>query len=614
MKKLNCLVSIAFILLIASCQKNWLDREPKDILTNEEIWNDPNQVLSVLANCYDRIPTEMGVEGNWANMANYDDAMWSGQSNSDWRNNISYFGQDAWFLWDYTFIHDINLAIEKLETVSTLSDLQKSQFTAEFRFIRAYEYFEMARRVGGVPLITKVLDYDYSGDATNLRYPRAKEAEVYDFVGDEMDSIASLLGNDGSVSRANKYSALALKSRAMLYAGSLAKYNNLMASPISTPNGEVGIPADRSNDYYQKSLNASLEIINSGKYELYKANPDVGENFYEAIRKKTNNNEVIFVKDYLSSKNKRHFFAYDNIPRGIREDNAGSSSVTPSLGLVESFDYIDGSNGTLKTRTDDNTDYIYYSNLSDIFNNKDKRLFGTVILPGTTFKGLSVQMQAGVMVWDGSTYKTVEGSDIGTYYTDGKLLTGSSGPHRSMQEVTNTGFYLKKFVDDGPQTSTRGILSDVWWIWFRLGEIYLNASEAAFELGQQNVALQYINALRERAGFPANSLTTLSMSKIQNERRCELAFEDHRLWDLKRWRIADKVWDGSSNGANTKIYALYPYRIIRPGDSRDGKYVFIKMVAPRFGAARFFQVGNYYSAINQAVLNNNPLIVKNPFQ
>ena len=82
------------------------------------------------------------------------------------------------------------------------------------------------------------------------------------------------LGNGGSITRANRYTALALKSRAMLYAGSIAKYNNLLASPITTPGGEVGIPASRADEYYQKSLDASEEIITSGPYTLYRQNPD----------------------------------------------------------------------------------------------------------------------------------------------------------------------------------------------------------------------------------------------------------------------------------------------------------------------------------------------------
>jgi hypothetical protein len=629
MKKIKIFFFIgAFALSLTSCKKDWLERQPRDILTDEQVWNDPKQIVSLLANYYDRLPTESGLQDindgadgrlqQWRDMANFDDAMWSGQSNEDGRNNIPSYGIGSWQLWNYSFIRDINLSLENMQKYGTkLTDAQKSQFSAELRFLRAFDYFELVKRMGGVPLITEQLIYDYSGDPSSLQRPRAKEEEVYDFIASEVDAIKDIIGNDGSVSRANKYTALALKSRAMLYAGSLAKYNNLMSSPITTPGGEVGIPASRATEYYQKSLEASKEIIESGVYSLYKGNTsNLGENFYQAITSKTANPEVIFVKDFLSPK-KRHAFSYDNIARGIREDNLGSSSVTPSLNLVESYEYLDGSNGALKTRTADNSDYIYYDNVSDIFANKDARLYGTVIYPGASFKGLPVQMQAGVMVWNASAnkYDLVEGSDLGTNYTDGGLLVGTSGPHRSIQEVSNTGFYLRKFIDAGAGTSTRGILSDKWWIWFRLGEIYLNAGEAAFELGNTADALTYINAIRERAGFGPNSLTTLTIQRIQNERRVELAFEDHRLWDLKRWRIADKVWTGDRNNPNDMVYALYPYRVVKPGDAaRNNKYVFVKMVAPRFVSPRFFQIFNYYSSISQTVLNNNPLIVKNPYQ
>lgn len=627
MKRLYILCLIAgSLLLLTSCMKDWLDREPRTIISDEQVWNDPKQIVALLANFYDRIPAETGLgdvndgaDGRlfqWRNMANYDEAMWSGQSNEDGRNNITSYAYNSWYLWNYTYIRDINLALENIEKYGvSLSDVAKRQYSAELRFLRAFNYFNLVKRMGGVPLVTTQLIYDYTGNVSDLQQPRAKESEVYDFIGSELDAIKDQLGNDGSTTRANKYTALALKSRAMLYAGSLAKYNSLMAAPITMPGGEVGIPASMANGYYQKALDAAKEIINGGPYTLYKNNPDLGENFYEAVTKKASNREVIFVKDYLLP-TRKHWFSYDNIARGIREDNLGSSSVVPSLNLVESFEYKDGSNGALKTRTPDNSDYIYYNAPSDIFADKDARLYGTIIYPGTSFKSLPVSIQAGVLVWNSTSnaYDMIEGSDLGTTYTDGKLLTGSSGPHRSIQEVSNTGFYMRKFIDPNDKTSTRGIQSDIWWVWFRLGEIYLNAGEAAFELGQTGDALLYINALRERAGFGANSLSVLTIDRIRNERRVELAFEDHRLWDLKRWRIADKVWNGNGSNPNAMIYALYPYRVIRPGDpNRDGKYVFVKMIAPRFRAPRFFQLGNYYTAINQSVLNNNPKIIKNPF-
>jgi starch-binding outer membrane protein, SusD/RagB family len=612
-------------LSFTGCKKDWLERQPKSLIVDEQVWNDPKQYTALLANYYDRLPTDMGLTGNWRNMANYDDAMWSGYSGEDWRNNIASFGFDSWRYWDYGLIRDINLAIENTEKFGTeLMAQDKQQFLAEFRFQRAMIYFELVRRMGGVPLVTKQLIYDFSGDPTPLQQPRAKEAEVYDFIASEVDAIKNDLGNAGSNTRANKYTALALKSRAMLYAASIAKYNNQMAAPIRTSDyneqgggGSVGIPASRANEYYQKSLEASKEILSSGQYSLYRANTgNLGENFFEAVTKKLNNREVIFAKDYLTAKNKKHFFSYDNIARGIREDNLGSSSVTPVLNLVESYEYLDGSNGALRLRN--GADYVYYNTLSGPFENKDARLYGTVIYPGTSFKGLPVEIQAGVAVWNAARndFDFVEGSDLATRYTDGKLLTGSSGPHRSIQEVSNTGFYLRKYIDPGAGTSTRGIQSDMWWVWFRLGEIYLNAAEAAFELDQVNEALTYINPLRERAGFGSNSLTAdkLSIERIRNERRAELAFEDHRLWDLKRWRIAHQVWNSDRNNPNAMLYALYPYRVYRPGHATHDKYIFVKMVAPRFVTPRFFQLGNYYSSIDQAVLNNNPKItVRNPF-
>src|SRR5690606_37179318 len=109
---------------------------------------------------------------------------------------------------------------------------------------------------------------------------------------------------------------------------------------------------------------------------------------------------------------------------------------------------------------------------------------------------------------------------------------------------------------------------------FRLGEIYLNAAEAALQLGQEAQALQYINTLRERAGFPPNSLTSLTMEKIYTERWAELAFEDQRLWDLRRWRIAHDVWDGNPPNPSARLWVLLPYRIYHPGNPNHGKWVF----------------------------------------
>src|SRR4051812_27210760 len=110
--------------LFMSCQKDWLDRKPRTIISDEQVWNDPKQIVALLANFYDRLPTETGLVdvldgadgrlAQWRNMANYDDAMWSGQSNEDGRNNITSYGYNSWYLWNYTLIRDINLSLENI--------------------------------------------------------------------------------------------------------------------------------------------------------------------------------------------------------------------------------------------------------------------------------------------------------------------------------------------------------------------------------------------------------------------------------------------------------------------------------------------------------------------
>lgn len=610
---LKYLVFGASILPLASCEDDFLERTPPNIIKDEQVWNDPKIITNLLANLYDRLPTALSTTANWADFSAYDEAMWSG--NNDGGNNLVTYGTNRWQIWDYTLIREINLALEKLESAGTkLTANEKAQFSSELRFLRAFVYFEHVKRMGGVPIVTATMEYDFSGDPSYLQKPRNKEAEVYDFIGSELDAIKNTIGNGKSQTRANRFTVLALKSRAMLYAGSIAKYNNRLGAPIATPGSEVGIPAQRANEFYTKSLEASKEIITTGGYSLYQRNANLGENFYEAISKKINNPEVIMAQDFSLSKDKRVWFTYDNVARNVREDNLSSSNITPTLNLVEDFEYLDGTPGTLKTRTADNSDYVYYDNPQDAFANKDARLYGTVIYPGTSFRGSEVQIQAGVKVWNGNSFQTIESEQLGTTYSDGKVLTGSSGPHRSITEVSNSGFYMRKYIDNTAMSSTRGIRSEMWWVRFRYAEILLNAAEAALELGNMPEALGYVNQVRERVGFGSNSLKTITMDRLRNERRVELAFEDHRVWDLKRWRIAHEIWNGSPSNPQANAFALYPYRVVRPGHPTHNKYVFDKIAAPRYKAPRNFQLNNYYSFIPQSVLDNNPKIARNPFQ
>jgi hypothetical protein len=156
----------------------------------------------------------------------------------------------------------------------------------------------------------------------------------------------------------------------------------------------------------------------------------------------------------------------------------------------------------------------------------------------------------------------------------------------------------------------------------------LNAAEAAFELGNTGEAVGYINQVRERAGFTTPlAAGDLTFDRIVNERRVELAFEGHYIYDRKRWRIAHVVLDGSAMSEselvsnigsatkrNTQAFSLWPYKVYNPGGANDGKWTFrIQRNANVIGANRF-QFGNYYSEINSTILANNPKLVKQPNQ
>lgn len=622
MKKKNYIYAFMLVAggsLLTACN-DWLECDPTDFLTGEQVWNDNSMVEGVLANVYNDVYMNGSLD-NDVNFSLYDDMMWCGLMNQDIetaRNQMVAYPYDSLRYYNYEYIYKLNQSIEKLKE-STLSADEVKVYDGEFRFLRAYTYFDMDRRMGGVPLVTATQSYTPGMDITQLQTPRSSEAEIYDFVYDECMAIKEpLAANNGivNVSRANKYAALALAGRAMLYAGSIAKYNASMANPIASPlqNGVVGMTGADARAYYEKSLAASEEIINDGVFRLQSASS--ADDFYNAICNKSNNTEVIWSKDYSSGK--FNTFSFANIAQSMNEDNDNGSDLCPTLGLVETYEPLDGTDARLADK-DANGNYIAYDNASDIFKGRDYRLQGTCLLPGQTFKGATLDILAGVAIYQNNgSYLLIQGSEPNSTYeqaddhpqADGGRFVGKDGP-LSRATYTNTGFNLRKFVDETVGSSARGQGSYMWWVYFRMGEIYLNAAEAAMELGQTGKALKYVNAIRERAGFGPNSwdASDLTIDNLLKERRRELAMEDHRYWDMKRLRKAHIQWNGVQS-ENTMLYALYPYRVI--GGPNDGKYIFDRHVAYRFKAPRNFRLGNYYSSFKQDDLNKNPKLVQNP--
>jgi hypothetical protein len=631
---------------IAGCKKdsNFLNVPPTQVIPSDVAFSDPALVLSILGDLYNRQLDFSSLDGylldpkdnnsgiaGWRSFADFGESFPSESGSYNIVRNTSW-PYNSWWTWDYSYIRDLNLFIQRDSASTELLAADKSRFLAEGRFLRANYYFEMVKRMGGVPLILQPLEYDYKGNVSSLLYPRAKESDIYDFVISEAEAIKGLLPSDpNEKSRATKAAALAMEARAALYAGSIAKYG--AGTPqVSLPGGEVGISVSKSAGYYTIALRAAQEIINgsAGPYALYKVLPDLSDNFAAIFTDKSSvNQESIFVEDFKANAGKTHGFTTNDQPYSFSDEGGDAGRLDPSLNLVEAFEKLDNTYAPIPT-TDGSGNPIYYTNQQDIFAGRDARLAGTVLLPNGAFKGNHVDIWAGYQLADGSILTSDEAGNLKPLpgQSAPSQVVGKDGPVNGLEYRTQSGFYIRKWLDPTVGSGRRGRGSDVPFIRYRMGEVLLNAAEAAFELGQTGVAVGYMNQVRARAGLTTPLVAgDITFDRIVHERRVELAFEGHILFDMKRWRIATAVWDGKpmtkadllsnigvATKRNTQPWGLWPYKIYNPASPNNGKWIFKEVLPAAVSGFDWFRQGNYYSAINDNILAANPKLVKQPNQ
>ena len=617
MKKLYIITAtVSLFVAITGCS-GFLDREPQKIFTEEVIFADEVMLKSVLSDLY-------GTPSWGQHCADYGRYQWLDEAEKcdGGPETGSTFADDFLRVYDYAYLRRINIFLQSLRKTESITQAEKTSLEGEVRFLRAWYYFQMARGMGGMPIIEdQVFEYTAGMDITPMQYARSTEAGIYDYIISECQAIYSMLppSRNTNSARANQWAAKMLEARAALYAGSLANYNNKMAAPIRTDGGEVGIPAGQAQSYYTKALEAAEIVINNSPYVLLQAaertHQSLGDNFYNALSAK-NNSEVIWARDYIYP-GTTHGYTNANAPRSHMED-MDNSWLGIILNLVEDFEIIDtdtpGQGSPFISRI--GNDYKFYSTAREAFEERDPRLRGTVLYPGSTFKGREVPLQAGQLNRDASgdwVTRVANVSGVDVFDDDGYLITSLNGPRISNEQFTNkTGFFVRKFLDETPQAGTRGRGSEMWFPRFRLAEAYMIACEAAFELNNNAKAVEYINVLRNRAGV--KPLTTVTFDNIIHERRVEFALEDHRYWDLKRWRLALNLWNGNNTDPAARHRRLFPYLVVAPGDPNHLKWVFEEDFSHMAPNARRFEMRNYYNFIDQGWINNNPKYVKNPFQ
>jgi len=594
-RKILYMIIAGLCLTTGSCTDGFLDRKPLNIISDADVWGNESAIQAYLADLYDNVQMEtnktmaMG-EGYHTHFT--DESMrgyaWGIQHNPTFPDNFLNCYNDVYALgyddsWAYAKIRKIHEFMERIPD-ATIAQSNKDRYLAEAYFLRAFNYFTMAKRYGGVPLVKEAQKYDgTNGDA--LQTPRSTEEETWNFIAEDLDkAIAGLPETNVSSEqfRATKYAAYALKARAMLYAGSISRYGNVQL------NGLVGISADKATNYFNLSLAASETIINSGKYKLYDKNPDDrAANYQNLFLDQTMHEEAIFVKAYSADKG----HSFDMMAQPMSIGTGWTCSIGPTLELVEAYEYTDGTSGTLKVNDADGNP-IYYDQPDDIFIGKEARFYGTVLYPNASFAGKTLEIRRGIIGSDG--VKVTAATIQSLFEEDPSLTLGGKGGMFS-NDATRTGFYLRKYLDPANVNAQKD-RSTTNFLVFRYGETLLNYAEAAVELGRPNDALPKLNEIRTRAGVPQK--TSVTMDDIRHERQVELAFENLRIWDLIRWRTFSKVCD------NTLFSALLPWL-----DYKTRKYVFDK--GPNtLNSAKTFLEKNYYQPIPGVA--QNPVLVQNP--
>lgn len=599
MKKLINILLISYMMLFMSGCSDILDTEPKDLLTDETVWRDPEAIRAFSAKMYDRMQTE---DLGWAP---HGEAAYLSQATDEAVRSYGWGGTsdgpilpDGGFdIWNETYsaIRAANSFLEKIPTSTVLTEEEKKVYLAETRFIRAFYYFTFVKRYGGVPIITKVQEYNGS-NVSELQVKRDTEEAVYEFIKTEIDEIKDDLPEVQTDAknkfRVTKYGALALKSRAMLYAGSIAKYSFVEL------NGVIGIPKDKAQYFFSESKKASEEIINSKKYSLYEKYEDPAENYQKLFLEKDMHSEAIFTKAF-SSPDKGHSFDFYNAPQSFKVDYG--CATNPTLEFVEYFENTDGTTEKLRVN-DASGNPILYTNPQDIFIGKDPRLFGSIMTPFSEWQNGHLEIRKGIIDGD----KIISASNLTDTYGEGVNSITIIGKDGIMNggDPTKTGFYIKKFMNATERVPNGR--SDTYWMVFRYAEILLNYAEACVELNQDtNKALVQLNLIRKRAGI--KELSSLNMEKIRQERKIELVFENHRWWDIRRWRIATELMNA------TQYHALCPYLIWEEGKNpSEMKYIYKIENAAGNKPTKTFLPKLYYVKIETAEINKNPNLDQNP--
>ena len=515
MKKINLIYLIfAFILFsTVSCNKDILDIEARDAFTESFIYSDPDQLERLLLTSYNSVE-RWGINQRqwWGRRFNIEGASFEAKFNFQDRDlfriragwtagNTGIFNE----LWDtyFTYLRGMNEFLDRVdasEAIQIAPD-RVTVFKAEMRVLRANLYAKLIRYYGGVPILERALGLE---DDFNLK--RNTYAECVDFIVRELDEAAAILPEtrpDNEFGRVTKLSAMAIKSRTLLYAASK------LHDPSTTPNGPLYDYSKGSK--WQDASDAAKAVIDLVSARDLKAVANAQE--YQQMFL-SSSEDILFARSYNSE---FYDFGVDanslwdktQSPNGF--DGWALSSPTHNFALE--FNMADG------TTTDEGT---YDPSMPN--QGREIRYYANLIYQGASFRGRGID------------YALAETPTVDCPH-------GLDSPEGlgNVQHSSKTGYNIRKFQDESVAVGG-GISPNRPYILYRLAEIYLNYAEAQFELGNEEEARTFLNKVSTRALQPEITASGSDLYKaIQRERRVELSFEGHNFFDERRWMEVDHL-------------------------------------------------------------------------
>lgn len=586
-------ILLASLLLTTSCNQDFLETEPSTEFSETAVWSDPALVETFINQIYYRLDeplTDGRMKANYVDEGHYrgNSAAFNFNNGIISPDDLPGWGTSRFRSWGdlYKTIRYCNLFFEHVEEVPFSDALvdgktQRDRMTGEVYFLRAYLYHFLTSVYGGVPIITDVYDLD-----ADFSMARNSYEECVNFMVAECDKAAELLPDVHSgdnVGRATRGAALALKSRILLYAAS-DLYNTPVFPDYAEPS-LIGYTGGDRTARWQAARDAAKAVIDLGQYQLYKAQPapsdSVARNITEIFLSKQTE-EDIFIKFFTTPMGQR-FGLYTN-PNGYH----GWGANAPIGELVDDFEMADG------TRFNwDDPDHAAHP-----YQNREPRFYATILYNGAPWrerpddvKGLDPynRLQTGLwQTWDEASGEMVEVHGVDTRQSSVEDWNGSY-----------TGYYCRKYVD--PAIDAQYVSQAVTWRFIRYAEILLNYAEACIALGEEEEARTYINKIRTRAGLPGVTESGQALlERYRNERRIELAFEDHRFYDVRRWVIGPEAYRPIH--VAKVVYELQP----------DHTTATIPTVTHEPFEDHSWKDKAYFLPIMRDEMNKNSLLVQNP--